>query len=475
MQGTKKKRAQRYVETKPGRVARYRRIVPLELRARFGGKAEFVRSLKTMSYEDAHHEFETLARGGAAQVQPVAPEWPPEFDLSYLRYLAETGGDVAGRADELERLARTLRSNIALGVSAEGEAVAAKLERLVRQARGEKVAPVVTLKTASERFLTTITAPGTLKQYKPRLADIVAVLGERRDIREITRAECREFAQTTIYRIPGHWRKRWPNLTIQQAMKRGEAEGADAIKYATLDGYVMLLRRFFAWALAEGLIEANPAADAPSPKGKKGKRSDFSPAQLKTIFTNAPYKPDQRKAEPGMFWLPLLGLFTGARRDELVMLRRDDLKVERGVTFLDFREFDGRSLKTSSSVRQVPLHPTLIKIGLMKYAATLKDGWLFPDLHNAKKPGDAFGKRYGRHLDALGIDDDALTFHSFRHTFSTGARESGIEKAMRDRIGGWAAEGAAEGYGQYTLQTLAREVGKLHYEVDLSHLCRRGG
>lgn len=461
-----------YVHTRKGQ-PKYRRVIPPELRARFGGKSEFIRSLNVMSKAEAEAEFERIAQGRPAKVQPVAKDaWPQDFDLSYLRYLAETGGDVAGRADELQELSTRLRSRVALGVTTEGEDVAAHLERLAKRARGEKVGPVVKLKDAAERFLATVKVEGTLSQYRPRLNDIVEALGAEKDIRTITATDCRRFAQETVHAIPSNRRKKWPNLSLAKAIKQAERDNAPTQSPETKRGYVTLLKNFLGWCEQEDLIDTNPAAKVPRPKGQRGTREDFSANDLKTIFAAAPYKPAERDM-PGWFWAFPIALFSGMRRDEIVLLRKGDVKHDRDVHYFDLREdaAAGRTLKTPTSIRRVPVHPTLIRMGFLKHVASVTDGgWLFPDLMEAKRPGDAFGKRFARHLDKLGITDAGLTFHSTRHTFQTAGRESGIEKRYSDRLGGWSTGGVSESYGKYDLKTLARELAKLNYEVGLKHL-----
>ena len=55
-------------------------------------------------------------------------------------------------------------------------------------------------------------------------------------------------------------------------------------------------------------------------------------------------------------WLPLLGLWTGARLEELGGLRVEDVKESDGVPYLFIRATDERRLKNVGSERKVPLH-----------------------------------------------------------------------------------------------------------------------
>lgn len=482
MQTRRTRRRNDYVRTKKG-VPCYRRVIPPELRARFDGKREFTRSLKAMSWDKAHAEFERIARGDGGLVQPVSPQWPPDADEGYLRALAEEGGDAFhSHVAHLERWASETRAKIALGVITDPiqvaslEAYAAKYERLARQARGEKPVAAVTLQDAADKFMATVTVEGTISSYRPKLADIVEALGVEKNVRTIQPTEVRAFAEI-VHTFPSNRRKKWPTLSLPEAIKRGKEDGAPCISPETQRAYVALARTFFGWCEDAGLIASSPATKLPRPKGKRGTRKDFDADQLNLLFNSAPFKPDQRDEDPAMFWVFPIALFSGMRRDEVIRLRKHDVKHERGVHYFDLKEDTeaGRTLKTPSSIRGVPVHPTLIRMGFLDHVAKLKDGsWLFPgDLMKAQRPGDAFGKRWARHLDALGITDKGLTFHSLRHTFSTAMRECGVEKAYRDRLGGWSGGGVAESYGKYDLKTLHRELSKLTYEVKLTHLYRR--
>lgn len=85
------------------------------------------------------------------------------------------------------------------------------------------------------------------------------------------------------------------------------------------------------------------------------------------------------------YWLPLIGFFTGARINELCQLYLDDIKHDdAGFYFFEINsERADQSLKTINSRRKIPLHPTLIKLGLIHYCEALKKAGherLFPEL-----------------------------------------------------------------------------------------------
>src|SRR5439155_14721701 len=69
------------------------------------------------------------------------------------------------------------------------------------------------------------------------------------------------------------------------------------------------------------------------------------------------------------FWFPLIALLSGMRLEEIAGLRIHDLRQDEETRrwFFDVHPHGGRSVKTASSIRTVPVHPELERIGLLLY------------------------------------------------------------------------------------------------------------
>ncbi|RYD85479.1 MAG: site-specific integrase [Verrucomicrobiaceae bacterium] len=357
-------------------------------------------------------------------------------------------------------------------------------------AADSKLKQAITLADAAARFLANPMkeiAASTLQQYRPRMKVLVEALGATKAITDITRSDCRRITEEVILRLPANVSKKYRGQPLLAAIKAGEKDGAPRIGLKTQRLYIELLKTFFAWAEQDELIESSPARKVALPKGREEEtRAPFSLSNLQTVFQaplytgcaddDAGYATLGRKTpRRHRFWIPLIALFSGMRLEEIALLRRRDIIEHRGVHAFNLIEDlqAGRKLKTAGSARQVPIHPTLIRLGLLEYAEGLPEaGWLFPDLvASAKHPGDAFGKWFGRFLDSVEICDKKLVFHSFRHTFATGCRECGIPLEQYEAIGGWKYQGTSGVYGKQSLQALARALARLEYPgLDLSHL-----
>jgi len=132
------------------------------------------------------------------------------------------------------------------------------------------------------------------------------------------------------------------------------------------------------WARNNGLIPdhvpwadpfSNMRLDEPEPS-----RAPWEPADLRVLFASSVFTEGARpKAGRGeaAFWLPLLGLFTGARLGEIAPLSTSDVRTDElsniySIVITEDLE-QGRRLKTAGSRRVVPVHPELIRIGFIEF------------------------------------------------------------------------------------------------------------
>lgn len=179
---------------------------------------------------------------------------------------------------------------------------------------------------------------------------------------------------------------------------------------------------------------------------KKTRRLPFELQDLRLIFSEDWYV-QENGGHPHWFWLPVLSLFTGARIEELCQLRLSDVRsdAESNIWYFDFNEHADKKLKNEASIRRVPMHDTLIDLGLLKYRDAIEkqgfdDESLFPQLPTTKygQRSDSSSKHFGRYLRAVGIADERKVFHSFRHTVATALRTAGVSPEIAHRLLGHA-------------------------------------
>ena len=159
-------------------------------------------------------------------------------------------------------------------------------------------------------------------------------------------------------------------------------------------------------------------------------------------------------------------IYTGARREELAQLLVADVRQDddSGIWYLSIAPGEGKTVKTLSSRRKVPLHADLLALGFIDYRNSLTaSGRLFPKLeeHPDNGYGHAVGKAWAKYLkEVVKLDSQASPSHGFRHTFKTLCREVGIETAVSDWITGHAAPNVGATYGSNPLCRMASELEK---------------
>lgn len=184
----------------------------------------------------------------------------------------------------------------------------------------------------------------------------------------------------------------------------------------------------------------------------------FSPEDLFALFNSEAYKTNSFK-KASQFWLPLLGLYTGARIDEPASMLLKDIVKEGDIWafYMSGDEANGGG-KNAYAPRWLPIHPVLIGLGFIEYVQLLKDEGherLFPDIGAAAR--DGYGKRattdFTAYRRGVGVGDDRLNpvtnkwegsstkvFHSFRATVSTGLVYADVDGATARRLVGHEAK-----------------------------------
>jgi integrase len=306
-----------------------------------------------------------------------------------------------------------------------------------------------TLSVLFDRWRAERTPPSkTWQEWTTARKRFEQVLGGDVPVRSITKAHFRAYKESLL---------RTPKRNGNSAM----------LSPASVTKGLGAIRSVLAWAVGQGYLDVNPAdgvrhAGARSAE-QRSRPLPYDTDDLKRIFSQ------QRK--PGVdHWLPLLGLWTGARLEELGGLRVEDVKESDGVPYIFIRAADGRRLKNRGSERRVPLHPELVRAGFLDYVTERKragDTLLFPELR-ADAHGTRtrmWGKRFARHVRLVcGVTDKRkASFHSFRHAFVDAARAVMIEE-HRHAITGHSGGGVGRTYGTgVPLSVLAESMAKVRY------------
>lgn len=248
-------------------------------------------------------------------------------------------------------------------------------------------------------------------------------------------------------------------------------------------------------AIERGLIDRNPWVRLSIKFAKGGKRTPWTGEEIRKLFGSPMFRayalPTAESA--GMdaaYWVPLMVLFSGARVSELCQLRVADILFEDGPegpsTVPVFRVTRAKAnaaagtlatkAKTDGSVRLIPIHRELIRLGFLDYVDAIKGmgaGQLFPaikryDDETGEGAGSALSTWFGEYRRAVGVDRDLAGLHAARHTMRTALhRRAGASDKQAFVIGGWTAPGVRsagndiylhEDTSPATLQTLINRV-----------------
>ncbi len=175
------------------------------------------------------------------------------------------------------------------------------------------------------------------------------------------------------------------------------------------------------------------------------------------------------------------------RLNEICQLDVADIQTVEGVDCFSINDcatpnIGDKRLKTTSSERLIPIHPTLLDIGFMTFVSERNGGKkLFHELLRSKAGyySDSYSKWFARFLSKTGAARPKTCFHSFRHCYRDALREARIAHEVSLALGGWAsgsssdAAEVAAAYGRgYRVATLFEAIRQVTYpHLDLSHVC----
>lgn len=409
----------------------------------------FARHLETLE-ENEQASQEALGRGRFERLQEAAQDW-----------LTGYGYDLAPNSDEMRRFIFRFAKKVAEA----NKAVRARNEGNVVETpkAPDVVGPVSPAKTHAlklgyviQHFLDNQDKSRPMyKKYQSVLPLMLELIGDK-PVSQITQLELEQFFKD-ICKLPPRWRDRvQAGTSVRQLLTMEHPAGLAPKTFE--DTYVAAVRPFindskrlfsdpqygdyrFPYHLTtEGIKYRGSRKD-----GERKQRA-FKADELKQLFEGETYRQFANNAEQQpQYWLPLIGLFTGARVNEICQLNPQvDIDTEAEIPFFDFTaESEGderinKSIKNKTSIRRVPIHPRLIALGLLEFARIQKKAGfklLFPGWPPSKGKASAKAEKWFReYLREVGLRDETpgktlLGMHGFRHTFLNRALNLGISNA----------------------------------------------
>jgi integrase len=320
--------------------------------------------------------------------------------------------------------------------------------------------------------------PTVVRNHRAKWNALLSFFGDV-PVTQITKDQMRTYRKL-LGELPPYFarKKAYKDLAaVDMSALKGKHD--QAMDLTTIREYMVFNRALFQYALDEEYIEKNPVLKRMVPdkkKRKKEQRLPFTADDLELIFDISTY-PKFTNPRPALFWLPILGLYTGCRIEELCQLYCDDVREVNGIWYLNINDDRDKQLKNDASERIVPLHPFLVEdLGFHKYVAGVRRSKYQRVFHGESKRSNKYShyvsRRFGEYKKRLGFDGKKV-FHSFRHTVTNNLKQQLIEATLIDELTGHAVQGESMGrYSEnYRVPLLYEEaILKLDYGIDLAHL-----
>ncbi len=319
----------------------------------------------------------------------------------------------------------------------------------------------------------------------PVLRDFVELIGDPY-IQEINRELIQKYKRD-VAKLPKHLKQTrlYKDKSLEDILKMDISEG-ERLAPKTVSNRYRITRTFLSWAYMNGYDIEERCVDILRNTGKKNSQSEGTPFtidELHKLFHSSEYMEDTFN-KSFQFWTPIIGLFTGARIEEICQLHLDDFIEEDGIWCFDFNRQGNKSIKTPSGVRKVPIHPFLLnELNILGYVEQLRKKGVtrfFPELSNqtiAGKYSDKVSKWFTRYRRSKGVEpaspEERKVFHSFRNTFVSKCYDMSLpEDKIKDLVGHAHGSVTAGTYrARPSVRILYRDVmSKVSFDIDLSHL-----
>lgn len=284
----------------------------------------------------------------------------------------------------------------------------------------------------------------TVLESRHTLRLLAGIIGEDVPVASLSQDHVRRFFDGARC-WPSNATKRpaYRDLSVQEVIKLAKKNQEPEPAAWTMAKHRQRLSVFFVSLMQGKHLAVNPldGIRAISTPDAEDKGSPFTDAELQAIFDPVEF-PKWASKYAHRWFGPILGLYSGARVNEIAQLRLDDIETIDGVPGFFVRQGGkGQSIKNRNSRRFVPLAKPVIDSGFLDYVEDARRAGgeqLFPDLPNST--GLGFGRQLSRqfsvYIKRRGIVAHGQGFHGFRHTMASRLDEAGVSASAIAAITG---------------------------------------
>ena len=299
----------------------------------------------------------------------------------------------------------------------------------------------------------------TIGASKDAFNQLIEIIGDK-PIGDYTNADARDY-RNTLSKLPKNRNKmvEYRDKTLNEILSM-DVPMKDRISQQTEKLINSKISGFFNYCLDEypDYVRSNvfrKKYQQTSSVKLKDKKESFTDDDLHLIFNPKTYLPaifenPLSRIKYPYYFIPILGVFTGARLEELCMCRTKDIMKVKGVWVYRIREEgeygdEETIVKNPYSERDIPLHPILTDtLGFIKYVKMIEKIGHNRVFHELTKIGSGrfqqnVGKFFNeRYLKKIGIKDGVrkVSFHSFRHSVETHLTNQNVNPRFIDYLQG---------------------------------------
>jgi len=278
------------------------------------------------------------------------------------------------------------------------------------------------------------------KKHGAVLPLMLDVIGDK-PVHDLRQADLNRFF-VVVQKLPPRWSDLCRQRSIKPAVLAEEVHIKTMASKTFEDTYKACVRSFLKDARVQWQDEGFPVtlttegiSYSGTRKAGENKQRGFTDSELARLFGGEEMKlfATERNLE-NQYWLPQIGLHTGARVNEICQLNPQiDIcqEASSGIWYFLFdKDTDGderiiKSVKNETSKRKVPIHSRLLSLGLLGYVDRVKASGsklLFPAWKPSRGRASSVGEKWFRDfIVEAGLRDDTVGarlvgMHAFRST-----------------------------------------------------------
>lgn len=333
--------------------------------------------------------------------------------------------------------------------------------------------------------------PKTTNERRANVGYFIEICGDK-PIDSYTKADVRK-AQNVFSSIPpnAHKKADFKGLGIVDISKKAVSGNYDKPTNKSVNLKIEAVSALFNWLLVNyDEITTNPLKGIrlATNTSLEPPREPFSIDELNKLFHCPVYtgcKSIVNWSQPGsvilkeaaLYWIPLAALFSGMRIREIAHIENSELDIENSIPSFNLQFTEIRRLKNQSSIRVIPIHRSLIELGFLDFVKSRRNQQrLFSEICDgpATNPASPASRLFNRLLENAGVKRKQISFHSFRHTFQDGCRNSDIPLDVARALQGHSEPGMSGRYGKgFSPEALNNHLQKLSFNrLDIGHLLK---